>query len=76
MPRRSSVRTDLLDWWQAVLDETKEFVDDRIDEVRGRHDPRWNDEVAALREAVAELTSKVDGMAGVPRERPPKPPSR
>ena len=76
MPRRSSVRTDLLDWWQAVLDETKEFVDDRIDQVRGREDPRWEDEVAALRDAVAELTSKVDGMAGAPRNRPPKQPPR
>jgi len=30
MTRRSS-RNDIIDWWQAVLDETKDFVDDRID---------------------------------------------
>jgi len=62
MSRRTSVRTDVLDWWQAVLDETKEFIDDRIDEVRGGHDHATEDEVAALRDAVAELRAKIDGM--------------
>ena len=73
--RRSSVRADVLDWWQAVLDETKEFVDDRIDQVRGHGDSQWKDEVAALREVVAELTAKVDGMETGRGGRTSKPPS-
>jgi hypothetical protein len=49
MTRRQSVRTDLLDWWQAVLDETKELVDDNIDRLRGRAETRREAEVDELR---------------------------
>ena len=28
MAKRGSMRNSVLDWWQTVLDETKELVDD------------------------------------------------
>jgi hypothetical protein len=60
--RRRSARTGVLNWWQAVIDETKELIDDGIDRIRDEED-RLADDVAALREMVAELSAKVDGMA-------------
>jgi hypothetical protein len=62
MTRRQSVRTDLLDWWQAVLDETKELVDDNIDRLRGP-ETRREAEVDELRQQISELTAAVEAMA-------------
>ena len=33
MARRTK-RKNVLDWWQTVLDETKDFIDDSIDRIR------------------------------------------
>ena len=76
MPRRRSVRSDVLDWCQAILDETKNLVDDQVDRARGGPDRQWNAEVAELRDAVAELTGKVEAMDAAGPGRPPKSPSR
>jgi hypothetical protein len=54
---------DVLDWWQAVLDETKEFVDDNIDRLRDRPETRWDAEVDELRRQISELTDAVEAMA-------------
>ena len=62
MTRRRSVGAGVLDWWQAVLDETKEFIDDGTDRLGAGRDRRWDAEVAELRELVAELTATVDGL--------------
>ena len=62
MTRRSK-RKGVLDWWQTVLDETKELVDDSID--RFRDDDDDDDlakEVADLKQAVADLNAKLDRL--------------
>ncbi len=62
--RRRGRRKDILDWWQAVLDETKDFVDDTIDRVRDDDDDDdLADEVDGLKQAVAELNAKLDRLA-------------
>lgn len=56
-------RMDVLDWWQNVLDETKDFVDDSIDRIRDDDDDDdLEDEVAGLKEAVAQLNAKLDRL--------------
>lgn len=60
MARRRSAREDVLDWWQAVLDETRELVDHGPDRLRGHQDLRWQAEIAELRELVSELATRVD----------------
>jgi hypothetical protein len=59
---RKGKRKDILDWWQAVLDETKDFVDDTIDRVRDDDDDddEMADEVKDLKKAVASLNAKLD----------------
>ncbi|MGH8975215.1 MAG: hypothetical protein ACRD0C_18675, partial [Acidimicrobiia bacterium] len=61
--RRSGKRKDVLDWWQAVLDETKDFVDDSIDRIRDDDDDDdLADEVDELKQAVAQLNAKLDRL--------------
>jgi hypothetical protein len=52
----------LLDFWQNLMDDTYDFVDDTIDRVR---DDDWDDledEVDELREAVAAINAKIDRL--------------
>lgn len=64
MAKLKSKRTSVLDWWQAVIDETKDFVDGSIDRLR---DEDSDDEVAGdigeLKRAVADLNAKLDRIA-------------
>ncbi len=54
---------DVLDWWQSVLDETKDFVDDTIDRARDDdYDDDLEDEVDELKQAVAQLNEKLDRL--------------
>ena len=64
MARRSS-RKGVLDWWQTVLDETKDLVDDSIDRFRDDDDDddRLRKEVADLRRSVVDLSAKLDALA-------------
>ena len=63
MARRRSKKTGVLDWWQTVFDETKDFVDDTIDRVRDDDDDdELADEVHELKKAVAGLNAKLDQL--------------
>jgi NAD(P)H-dependent FMN reductase len=62
--RRRSKRKGVLDWWQNVLDETKDLVDDTIDRVRDDDgDDDLADDIDELKQAVAELNAKLDRLA-------------
>ena len=63
MARRGK-RKDVLDWWQTVLDETKDFVDDSIDRIRDDDDDddEIEDEIRELKQAVAALNAKLDRL--------------
>jgi hypothetical protein len=55
-------RKGVLDWWQTVIDETKDFLDDSIDRLRDDDD---DDDVLAkdvtdLKRSIAELNAKLD----------------
>lgn len=65
---RQCARKDILDWWQAVLDETKDLVDDTIDGVRDTDDVDDDlaAEVAELKKVVAALNAKLDAMLSAP----------
>ena len=59
---RRGRRIGLLDFWQNVMDDTYDFVDDAIDRVR---DDDWDDledEVEELREAVQAINAKLDRL--------------
>jgi uncharacterized protein YceH (UPF0502 family) len=60
---RRGRRTGLLDFWQNLMDDTYDFVDDTLYRVR---DDDWDDdlenEVQELREAVAALHAKLDRL--------------
>jgi len=59
---------NILDLWQNVLDDTKDFVDDSIDRVRDNdddYDLDLADDVDELRKAVAELNAKLDRLVAV-----------
>jgi hypothetical protein len=59
---RRGRRIGLLDFWQNLMDDTYDFVDDTIDRVR---DDDWDDiedEVDELREAVAAINAKIDRL--------------
>jgi hypothetical protein len=57
---------NIVDLWQNVLDDTKDFVDDSIDRVRDNDDDGYDldlaDDVDELRKAVAELNAKLDRL--------------
>jgi hypothetical protein len=70
MARRGK-RKGILDWWQTVLDETKDLVDDSID--RFRDDDDDDDlakEVADLKRSIVDLSAKLDALAAA------KPPAK
>ena len=59
---RRGRRLGLLDFWQNIMDDTYDFIDDSIDRVR---DDDWDDledEVDELREAIAAINAKVDRL--------------
>ena len=61
--RRRSGRMDVLDWWQNIMDETKDFLDDTIDRVRDDDDDdELADEVHDLKKAIAGLNAKLDQL--------------
>jgi len=64
MAKRRSAKKGVLDWWQTVLDETKDLVDDGIDRMRDddRDGGELHDEIADLKKAVADLNSKLDRL--------------
>jgi hypothetical protein len=63
MARRSK-RKGVLDWWQTVLDETKDLVDDSIDRFRDDEgDDHLADEVADLKRSIVDLSAKLDALA-------------
>ena len=63
MARRSK-RKNVLDWWQTVLDETKDLVDDTIDRIRDDDDDDdLAAEVADLKRSILDLSAKLDALA-------------
>ena len=64
MAKRRSSKKGVLDWWQTVLDETKDLVDDGIDRMRDDDgdESELHDEIADLKKAVADLNSKLDRL--------------
>ena len=73
-------RTGLLDFWQNVMDDTYDFLDDTLDRVRNDDTDDLEDEVEELRAAVAALNAKLDRLLargtttalGVPEVSPAK----
>ena len=65
MAKRRGARKGVLDWWQTVLDETKDLVDDSIDRLRDDDDDddELHSDISDLKKAVAELNAKLDGIA-------------
>jgi hypothetical protein len=62
MARRSK-RKNVLDWWQTVLDETKDLVDDGLDRLRDdTEEGELSGDIADLKQAVAELNAKLDRL--------------
>lgn len=64
MARRSK-RKNILDWWQTVLDETKDLIDDGIDRIRDDDDDddRLQKEVADLKRSIVDVSAKLDALA-------------
>ena len=61
---RKSKRKGVLDWWQTVLDETKDLIDDGLDRLRDDDDDdELSKQVADLRRSVVDLTAKLDALA-------------
>lgn len=65
MAKRRGARKGVLDWWQTVLDETKDLVDDGIDRLRDDDDDddELHSDISDLKKAVAELNAKLDRIA-------------
>ena len=65
MAKRRGARKGVLDWWQTVLDETKDLVDDSIDRLRDDDDDddELHSDINDLKKAVAELNAKLDRIA-------------
>ena len=75
---RRGRRTGLLDFWQNIMDDTKDFMDDTLDRVRDDDYDDLEDEVEELKEAVTAISAKLDqllaqGTALDVREGTPKP---
>ena len=63
MARRSK-RKGVMDWWQTVLDETKDFVDDSLDRLRDDDDDDdLAKEVGDLKRSIVDLSAKLDALA-------------
>ena len=61
---RKSKRKNVLDWWQTVLDETKDLIDDGIDRLRDDDDDDdLASEVADLKRSIVDLSAKLAGVA-------------
>jgi gas vesicle protein len=69
MARRSK-RKNVLDWWQTILDETKDLVDDGIDRLRDDDDDdeRLSKEVSDLRRSIVDLSAKLDALEAASRQ--------
>jgi hypothetical protein len=69
---RKSKRKGILDWWQTVLDETKDLVDDSLDRLRDDDDDddELAKEVADLKRSIVDLSAKLDALAAT------KPPAK
>ena len=65
MAKRRGAAKGVLDWWQTVLDETKDLVDDSIDRLRDDDDDddELHSDISDLKKAVAELNAKLDRIA-------------
>ncbi|HEU5448159.1 MAG TPA: hypothetical protein VFW57_04025 [Acidimicrobiia bacterium] len=65
MAKRRGARKGVLDWWQTVVDETKDLVDDSIDRLRDDDDDddELHSDISDLKKAVAELNAKLDRIA-------------
>ena len=59
---RRSRRIGLLDFWQNLMDDTYDFVDDSLDRVRDDDYDDLEDEVEELREVVAAMNAKLDRL--------------
>ena len=60
---RKSKRKGILDWWQTVLDETKDLVDDGIDRFRDDDDDEeLAKDVADLKRSIVDLSAKLDAL--------------
>ncbi len=65
MARRNK-RKNVLDWWQTMLDETKDLIDDGIDRIRDDDDDdddRLHKEVADLKRSIVDLSAKLDALS-------------
>jgi hypothetical protein len=66
MAKRRSAKKGVLDWWQTVLDETKDLVDDGIGRLRDENDDdddgELSDDITDLKKAVADLNAKLDRL--------------
>jgi hypothetical protein len=63
MARRNK-RKGVLDWWQTVLDETKDLVDDSLDRLRDDDDDDDDlaKEVGDLKRSIVDLSAKLDAL--------------
>jgi hypothetical protein len=61
---RKSKRKGVLDWWQTVLDETKDLVDDSLDRLRDDDDDDDDlaKEVGELKRSIVDLSAKLDAL--------------
>ena len=62
---RRGRRIGLLDFWQNVMDDTYDFVDDALDRVRDDDYDDLEDEVDELREIVQAINAKLDRLLTV-----------
>ena len=68
MARRSK-RKNILDWWQTVLDETKDLVDDSIDRLRDDDDDDdLEKDVAELKRSIVDLSAKLDAALAAQKQ--------
>jgi hypothetical protein len=69
MARRRNRRKGLLDYWQNILDETKDLVDDGLDRLRDDDDDddRLADEVHDLKRTIVDLSAKLDALEAANR---------
>src|SRR5918996_57045 len=64
MAKRRGARKGVLDWWQNVMDETKDLVDDSIDRLRDDDDDDdLRKEVADLKRSLVDLSAKHETLA-------------
>lgn len=69
MARRNR-RKGVLDWWQNILDETKDLIDDGIDRMRDDDDDdeRLSKEVHDLKRSIVDLSAKLDALEAASRQ--------